>query len=87
MLQILGVIRIRQNVEFWCADDPLETSPVMKELLGEADSMMRVMKDACFQIVVGGLPPCVYKWKSLASAILFFPCLFVQASQMFCIIV
>ena len=65
MLQILGVIRARNDgVEFWCADDPLETSSVMKELLGEASAMLRVLKDSCFQLVVGGLPSFVYRWKA-----------------------
>ena len=65
MLQILGVIRARNDgVEFWCADDPLETSSVMKELLGEASAMLRVLKDSCFQLVVGRLPPFVYRWKA-----------------------
>ena len=65
MLQILGVIRARNDgVEFWCADDPLETSSVMKELLGEASAMLRVLKDSCFQLVAGRLPPFVYRWKA-----------------------
>ena len=65
MLQILGVIPSRgDGVEFWCADDPLQTSSVTQELLDEASTMLRVFKDYCFQLVVDGLPPFVYRWKT-----------------------
>ena len=63
-LQLLGLIREKGDVvQLWSADELL-ANETMKVLLEEAERMQRVREDNCFQLVVEGAPPFVFKWKN-----------------------
>ena len=63
MLQCMGVIREKgDNVEFWCADDPLD-HPTMQALLDQARRCREVYESGCFQVVMVEHAPLVFRFR------------------------
>ena len=67
MLQCMGVIREKgDNVEIWCADDPLD-HPTMKLLLEEARRCREVYEAGCFQVVMVEHAHLVFKFRDCVT--------------------